>query len=386
MIGMMLKEELHDIEELLYAWGSSNIDIPIEPVFQSKSEQLFETWKMTAFSEISDQSLRRYFYYQLEGILKLSDALFKMSGINIPNRQHYHLLPFLDHLKRYFPNYFNQDAIAPIAFHQRSVEQLNADVLLLKNKIKEAEISAELKNSVCKWVEELGMINYSRRYTFREIAYSKYIIEEMLLIDIFSGKAEENLISFLSSANFNHLAFLVYRQNKIRQELKSFVSLEDKINYVADQKAIVLSFPEMENLAYNISWPSIKTMFGEWLKEEILLLENCSNKHLQLAVPRLPLELSVAHLSCLIRLLYEESVFATQNLQSIFKCFAGYFQSKRQAVISPGSLSKEFYSIDQHTAARVRDLLQRMIQRINRSFFPMVFAINAAALSYLSMR
>ncbi|WP_156131523.1 hypothetical protein, partial [Pedobacter kyungheensis] len=363
---MMLKDELHSIEELLCARETAITFIGEEPVFQSKSEQLFEAWKMTAFSEISDQSLRRYFYYQLEGILKLSDTLFSMSGIDIPGKQLRPLLPLLDHLKRYFPNYFNQDAIAPIAFHQRSVEQWRADVQSLKSKIKEAEISAEIKKSACKWVEELAMINYTRRYTFREIAYSKYIIEQMLLIDISSDNAEDNLISFLSSANFNHLAFLVYRQNKIHQELKSFVSLEDKINYLATRKAIVSASPEVENLAYNISWPSIKTMFGEWLKEEILLLENCSNKHLQLAVPRLPLELSVAHLSCLIRLLYEESVFATQNLQSIFKCFASYFQSKRQAVISPGSLSKEFYSIDQHTAARVRDLLQRMIQRINR--------------------
>jgi len=120
--------------------------------------------------------------------------------------------------------------------------------------------------------------------------------------------------------------------------------------------------------------------------EEIALTEKSLCKGSEVVVPKIPLEMSVAHLSCLIRLLYEESVFATQNLQSIFKCFAGYFQSKRQAVISAGSLSKEFYSIDQHTAARVRDLLQRMVLRINRDFFPMAVAVNATILSYLSMR
>ena len=252
MISLMLKDELDDIEALLCAGENAITGIAEERVFQSKSEQLFKAWKMIAFSEISDQSLRRYFYYQLEGILKLSDTLFNIAGIDIPEKQQNPLLHLLDHLKRYFPNYFNQDATAPIAFHQRSVEQWSADVQSLKSKIKETEISAELKNSVCKWVEELNEINYSRRYTFREIAYSKYIMEQMLLIDIFSDKAEDNLISFLSSVNFNHLAFLVYMQNKIRQELKTFVSLEDKINYLANQKAIVSAYPEMENLAYNI--------------------------------------------------------------------------------------------------------------------------------------
>jgi hypothetical protein len=126
-------------------------------------------------------------------------------------------------------------------------------------------------------------------------------------------------------------------------------------------------------------------MVVNWLTEEIALKEKSLNKRSEVIIPKIPLEMSVAHLSCLIRLLYEESVFATQNLQFIFKCFAGHYQSKRQAVISPGSLSKEFYSIDQHTAARVRDLLQRMVQRINRNFFPMAVAINATVLSYLSM-
>ena len=71
----MLKDELHDIEKLFSTWGNSGNDIVVESTFQSKSQQLFEAWKITAFSEISDQSLRRYFYYQLEGILKISDTL-----------------------------------------------------------------------------------------------------------------------------------------------------------------------------------------------------------------------------------------------------------------------------------------------------------------------
>ncbi|QNN42963.1 hypothetical protein [Pedobacter roseus] len=382
----MLKDELHDIEKLLSTWGNSGNDIVIESTFQSKSQRLFAAWKMIAFSEISDKSLRRYFYYQLEGILKISDTLFNMADIELSKKTSGHIIFLLDHLKQYFPGYFNNDAMAPIAYHQRSVEKWSTDFQLLKSKLKKAQISSELKTSACKWIEELNEINYSRRYSFREISYSKYIIEQMLLIDTFSDKADNNLISFLTSANFNHLAFLVYRQNKIRKELEAFISCEDKINYLANQKAIVLSFPEMKNLAFNTSWPSIKSMLADWLKEEILLAEKSLPKISDVVVPKIPLELSVAHLSCLIRLLFEESVFATQNLQSIFKCFAGYFQSKRQAVISPGSLSKEFYSIDQHTAARVRDLLQRMVQRINRNFFPMAVAINATILSYLSMR
>lgn len=382
----MRKNELHDIEELLYTWGNSSNDIAVESTFQSKSQQLFEEWKITAFSEISDQSLRRYFYYQLEGILKISDTLCKMPEIEISYKLHDHLLFLLDHLRQYFLNYFNHDANAPIVYHQRCVNQLGADIHLLKGNLENAKINTGLKMLMLKWMDETSRLSTNNAFTFRRIDYFKYVIEQLVLIDTCSDEAENNLIFFLSSVNFNHLSFFVYRKGKIRKEFEPLICLEDKINYLYNQKAIVTSFPEVKDTDYDPLWPSIKTMMVDWLTEEILIAEKSLSKRVEVAAPKIPLEMSVAHLSCLIRLLYEESVFATQNLQFIFKCFAGHYQSKRQAVISPGSLSKEFYSIDQHTAARVRDLLQRMVQRINRNFFPMAVAINAIVLSYLSMR
>jgi len=382
----MLNDDLNDIEELLSAWNNSGNDIAAESTFQSKSQQLFEAWKMTAFSEISDKSLKRYFYYQLEGILKISDTLCKMADIEISNKLQDHLLFLLDHLKQYFSNYFNHDAIAPIAYHQRLIKQSGEDIHLVNTNLKNAKMSSGLKILILKWVEEMSENNSVRRYSFRTIGYFKYVIEQMVLIDIYSGGAENNLIFFLSSVNFNHLSFFVFKQDTIRNSFRQFHTQEEKLDYLGRQKAETLSSPEVKNLVYDPSWPSIKTMLRDWLMEEIALTEKSLCKASEVVVPKIPLEMSVAHLSCLIRLLYEESVFATQNLQSIFKCFAGYFQSKRQAVISAGSLSKEFYSIDQHTAARVRDLLQRMVLRINRDFFPMAVAVNATILSYLSMR
>lgn len=382
----MLKNELKDIEEILIEQEYSDSTRIAQINLETHFGQICKAWEAVIFSNTPEDTLVRYFHYHLDIISTISNTLSNSHDSETNVLLQNELLALIDHLRKYHFNYFNEDAIAPIAYHQRSIEQWSEDVRLLKSKLKKAQISAELKTSVCKWVEELNEINYSRRYSFREISYSKYIIEQMLLIDIFSDKADNNLISFLSSANFNHLAFLVYRQNKIRQELEAFICLDDKINYLHHQKATVASVPEVKHVVYNISWPSLKIMLGDWLQEEILLTEKSLSKRSEVAIPKIPLKMSVAHLSCLIRLLYEESVFATQNLQFIFKGFAGHYQSKRQAVISPGSLSKEFYSIDQHTAARVRDLLQRMVQRINRNFFPMAVAINATVLSYLSTR
>jgi hypothetical protein len=54
----------------------------------------------------------------------------------------------------------------------------------------------------------------------------------------------------------------------------------------------------------------------------------------------------------------------------VFKFFSRNFETKRQKSVSAGSLSKEYYSTSQVTAAVVRDMLQKMIARIDRNFFP----------------
>lgn len=82
------------------------------------------------------------------------------------------------------------------------------------------------------------------------------------------------------------------------------------------------------------------------------------------------MRISVSYMACLIKLFYEEELFATENLTSIFKFYASNFTSKRQPVISQDSLSKEYYSLDAHTAARIKKILQNMIDRLNRGFFP----------------
>ncbi len=382
----MLRNELKEIEELLIELSFSDSNTLASIKFDLYIEQIHKAWEGVIFSNSSENSLVRYFHYHLDLIISVSDNFYVLQDSKEFRIQQNELLALIDHLQHYYLNYFNQNAFSPIIYHQRSVAQLSDIVNMVANKVENGKLNFELKACLLKWISDLSDNVGKRKYTFHSLYYFENIISKMAEIDYTSEDAENSLTSVLTCFNYNSLSFFVFRQKTIRNSSEKFQTSEEKLNFLYRQKAEISSSPEMKDIAYDPSWPSIKTMIGNWLTEEILLAEKSLSKASEVVVPKIPLEMSVAHLSCLIHLLYEESVFATQNLQSIFKCFASYFQSKRQAVISPGSLSKEFYSIDQHTAARVRDLLQRMVLRINRNFFPMVVAINATILSYLSMR
>ncbi|MCZ4224827.1 hypothetical protein [Pedobacter rhodius] len=381
----MLKNELQYIEEILFAPETFCTDAISEIDIGWQCKLIRQAWEKAIFSDISEHSLVRYFHYHLDGLTKLLDGLSLYDyGDNLKNIEEA-LLALIDRIKSFYSTYFNPDAYAPAAYHQRLIGQLTGSIGLIKENLQTAMLSSELKTCLFNWLSEMTEVGDDIRYSFRSLGYLEELIRQIPSIDFCSGKAEEILVAILCRSNFNYLSFFVYRQNYIREVLVSFTSAQERLDYLQEQRANVLSCPEAKKLGYDTSWPSLKIMLGEWLQEEICLTEQALRRENEIRaetnVPKLPIEMSVAHMACLIRLLFEESVFATNNLKLIFKCFAGHYQTKRQSVISPGSLSKEFYSIDQHTAARVRDLLQKMVQRINRNFFPVLVVINAIILS-----
>lgn len=380
----MLKNELKDIEEIIIEQIYSDSNTTAQTDLKIRFGQIYQAWEEVLFSNMPESSLVRYFHYHLDVISNVSDQVSHFPNPGSYSSPQDNPLALIDHLQKYYCKYFNEDAIAPLWYHKRLVSQLSDNISAIQERLQSGGINPGLTACLSRWFclmsDPIGTV----RFSFRSLHYFRYLINQLSELDALSKAGETSLVALLVRSNFNHLSFFVYVQDRIRNAAECLVDRGERLDYLMEQKGLIMSLPEVKNWVYDSSWPSIKTMLTDWLQEEVLLEEKSLANQDEAAVPKIPLEMSVAHLSCLIKLLYEESVFATRNLQFIFKSIAGHYQSKRQAVISPGSLSKEFYSIDQHTAARVRDLLQRMVQRINRNFFPMVFAINAAILSYLN--
>jgi hypothetical protein len=188
---------------------------------------------------------------------------------------------------------------------------------------------------------------------------------------------EIKIASTLVYLNFNHLEFFNYCQDYVRAELVNTGNKEEYLVCLSRALTHIKSLQSKPGLAYAPAWPNIKSMLETWLNDKIAAAilqpaKDVAYGHslLESNADKMTLNQSVAQIGCLTRLLYEESYYTSQSVTDIFKFLVRHYRSKKQQQISVGSLSKEYYAVNQVTAAVVRDLLQRMIARLNKNYFP----------------
>jgi len=168
--------------------------------------------------------------------------------------------------------------------------------------------------------------------------------------------------------NFNHHSFCQWYQEVIEVK-KSSLRPHDQLAMLTKQLLMLKSMPVMLTMSFDPKVLPINSQLENWLNEYI--------RH-ETAQPDIPdeppgkieLKLTVAQLALLIRLLYEEDVFAMKNIAALLKFFSNHFMSKKQEHISYGSMNKLYYSGDQFTGYAVREILLKMVAKINKMFFP----------------
>jgi hypothetical protein len=294
-------------------------------------QRIAGAWAQATFSDTPDHSLKRYFNFHLQGISKISDTLFTDQSL---------LLRLIDCLLDHFGRYIELDCPAPMAYRRRLAARLAATNL-------------PGLPFVTAYIREVTDIAYT--FSFRALRYL-----ETLVTALSSG---HNPGTVLLELNFNHLGYLAQLQEDICLRLQPLANA-DKRHLLWTEKARIAAVPEYTGPGYHPDWPALKTMLLTWLGEQLALLPP------SMGLKKLPLNLSVAQLACLVRLCYEEDFFKETNLTALFDFIAATYTTKKQDTISPGSLSKNYYSTDQVTAALMRDKLLKMAARLTRQFFP----------------
>ena len=256
-----------------------------------------------------------------------------------------------DHLLSYYLKYIDRDEPAPDSYRKSVLQELAGDIAGVKNKMAGCD-------PVVAYISGVEELDARANFSFRALDYFRLLVTELA---VFNEKGAGDL---LVSLNFNHLGYLSWLQDHIGELIAALGSDSLRKSWLIAEQARVRALPERLGAVYHPDWPSLKTMLADWLAGQIRLLPETAE------IVKLPLNMSVAHLACLIRLFYEEDWYKETNLTAIFNFHASVFATKKQAAISPGSLSKEYYGIDQVTAAIILDKLQKMAARINRNFFP----------------
>ena len=331
-----------------------------------------KAWAAAAFSPASDESLKRYFRYHLFETGELADqARGASAGCLVPG-----LLGLSDHLWQYYTPYLDEQQVAPLAYQRRFAAKAARQAESLRRGLQNAKLDPRLKKCLLDFLREMDPGTGSARFTFRALRYFENWLERSAALDLGAAHAEARLNGALEGLNFNHLGYLHYRQ---QAWMSGPPPAGEKITWLRREKQRCLSLPVGSGSAYDPRLPSLNELFRAMLAEEIACLESGP----ALPAAKYPLNLSVAHLGCLLRLFCDGEMPGSQNLAELFRFVTAHFSSKRQADISPGSLSKAFYGTTQVTAAHVQGLLQVMLARINRRFFPVWAAISIIICAYL---
>ncbi len=194
--------------------------------------------------------------------------------------------------------------------------------------------------------------------------------------------APTSLPALLIRLQMNDVRFLSWCQQQVYTELEQHRCAVSKLLAVLARINAVKAIGPVGWSPLYPQVPSPKAYLLNVLEEEF---RNLAVAHWLQPVAvsgKLTVNLSVAELSGLIKLLSLHDVFRVEHTRELLRFAAGALRSKRAGDFSFRTLSKEFYGMNQFTAASLRDLLQRMLTWLNRTYFP-VIALTATISHYV---
>lgn len=341
---------------------------PLDNDLRNWCLEIKQEWHEMLFSEAGDHVLCRYFNFHLKGISALPDTLSLFAFSNI--------IELLSYLWEHYEKYLDPRLSCPSFFSSQYIEELSPLMLNLTQKLEQAVLPASLLKSVCTYFFSFKE-KREARYTYEDLFYLKRLTSA--LNETIPEKFDEKQVNdVLLQYNFNQLDYLLYRQEAIRNNLPS--DLLAKIKFLSQSKADLNSRPVYQGVSYHPGWPALSEMIDKWFQEELSIANQALNHTPSLPAVKSLLNLSVAHIACLLRVFRETRMLPEEGMAAVFRFVATHFKTKRQEQISDRSLSKEFYAIDQVTAAVIRGKLMEMLDWINRSYFPVLLVAGASYL------
>jgi hypothetical protein len=404
-----LKYELKTLQEFvlalapeqLAAFDAGRRDLPLwKASVESESVRIKDSWTTAIFTAAKDNIIERYIQYHQTGIIEFADLLQSYHDIlkgdneeSIPFRDVTvelirwfisQLFELLNYIERFFSKYFNLESKIPETYRAISFQELSDIIKELQRQLSDMQVEILLQSSIHDFLNSIVLPQ--TMITFRKLIYLKEFLKELSSVFIQTERGDwDNQISMaLLYLNYNHLGFFSYYQDLVNLELADADNNEQHIEILMRYLSIIKAAQLKPAFSYNPEWPTIKLMLETWLNDEIATRMLAGKKDFNGAgakhsykPEKLPLNISVAQLALIVRLFYESGHFAIANIKEILRFIALHYESKKQQHISTGSIHKEFYSVTQVTAAVVRDMLLKMVDIINKRYFPVIFVVCA---------
>ena len=389
----MLKDEMKLLAQLTdeFLSGIRTNELPAtdyqneqEARINSECQRIKKVWTDVLFSQANDQVIKRYTWFQQQIILELADRIYQpiekrrktvfqetYPVLKLAVFLLEHLLELKDFQIQYFNSYINGDGKIPDAAIPAVRKKMSDVAEELSSSLQNVEMDAHLKACIRDYLDDIIAIDAIYPISYRSAEYLIQLAENLSVTIAFEGNRDltHSITEVLFYLNFNHQSFCQWYQEDLINK-KTMLRTSDQLQMLMKQLLVLKSIPVILKMSYDPKILPVNLQLENWLNEYIKN-ENYQVDQLKIDQPqKIELKLTVAQLTLLIRLLYEEDVFAMKNIAALLRFFSDHFMSKKQEHISHGSMNKLYYSGDQFTGYAVREILLKMIDKINKMFFP----------------
>jgi hypothetical protein len=389
----LIKSGLHQLEKLIAELLAEEEDRGYESQPGSLKRQamavqacctaLKEKWLHVLLSAAKEIVITRYIRYHQAVITMLSNQvsvlLSSCYGPEPANERHecYLLVTssvdsLLQFIKNGFPSYFDHEQ--PVSNHHYRLQLPKIKLLLASDRaaLEEINIEPSLVDVITITIDhKLGEAKLTG------ISYQQLDHCHTLLEMIRQALAEHPAITttvfarLLYQQNFNSYYFTLWFKDRLYARFTELAE-EHRESAILQEINMFSSIFVTRDIIMEPALPPADVQIIPWLQQ---LLPGQHEPDpitaLKMTEPaRMPLGFSVVQFALFIRLCCMERCFPANNVSDTLRFFIRHFETKKQSHISFKSFAHAFYSADQATAAVVRDFLQRMINTIDKTYFP----------------
>ncbi|MDN5286542.1 MAG: hypothetical protein JWR38_2816 [Mucilaginibacter sp.] len=352
--------------------------------FKSLCTKLKDRWIREIFSSAKEQIITRYIQFHQAGITRMSnDISRRLELINFPINSKNSGLAFyqeiltelellLSFLRHQCYSYFDMNYQVSIFHGKQHYDYILKNLTELEAG-PESAIEQALINAISLSAQESAKEALYSGISYRQLSQNTGLlglIRQVLYPK--AGTSTMQLASVLYKHNLNTLHFSSWFRDYYLNQLIELANHHDKEKWLSVEiKRLSAIFVDPEK-SFEQELPSIDQQILPWLQIQLAGIQGkpAKAKIKPNGNGPMPLVLSVPQFAMFIRIFQQTGCFPVPNASRIMRFFTRHFTTKKQPDISIKSFNHAFYSMDQSTAAVVRDYLQKMINYVNKTYFP----------------
>lgn len=381
------KFELHGLQKL-FATAVTAINDPSRLLFNADILREYVVGEVARVKERllqnfvtieGDDAARRYVRMHQFAVVKIIDKLFQQ--IEQPGSMECctELEGLLSFIREQFPQYFDELAKAPLMYNT----DVHMEIAMSLNSLRRELMTT----SKCKMTPVMVLDPLERFYgkppghtvSFWRLRYLRYIMAHAATVvrnPELTGDPDDHLVNLMLYLNYNSRKTFLEFTEFICYRVPKDLDRETRVGRLSHFLKIATQAMVKPNTGYHPHGPTFKTLMIDHLTAELKSVENdvapapvVSEREVT-AWPRVKLNLSVAQLGCILRLVTESGLVTADNISLLMRSLSLHCATKRSDRISFDSLRNRFYEIESGTQQSVEKILAQLLELCERISSP----------------